>query len=124
MFPSNYVEVIDANEAEQNIAPPAPSAAPVARSPSPEPAPASSAAAPAKSDGPTAIAIYDYEATEENEISFPEGATITDIQFPDDDWWAGVYNGHEGLFVSTTSLYWLVWQLMRYQPANYVELQK
>lgn len=87
---------------EQKTAPPAPAAAaavaPAAapRAPSPEPA---AAAQPA---GPSAVALYDYEATEDNEISFPEGAVITDIQFPDEDWWAGVYKGKEGLFVSSS----------------------
>ncbi|TGZ77370.1 hypothetical protein EX30DRAFT_323688 [Ascodesmis nigricans] len=107
LFPSNYVELIQEEEVEQKTAPPAPAAAaavaPAAapRAPSPEPA---AAAQPA---GPSAVALYDYEATEDNEISFPEGAVITDIQFPDEDWWAGVYKGKEGLF-----------------PANYVELQQ
>lgn len=39
------------------------------------------------------------------ELSFPEGATITDLDFPDEDWWFGHYNGASGLF-----------------PANYVQL--
>lgn len=38
------------------------------------------------------------------ELSFPEGAKITGLEFPDEDWWFGHYNGHAGLF-----------------PANYVE---
>lgn len=50
--------------------------------------------------GPRAEALYDYEAAEDNEIGFPEGAIIENVQFPDDDWWAGTYNGKEGLFVS------------------------
>jgi len=105
LFPSNYVEIIQEDAAEEKTAPP--------RSPSPEPAaPAAPARAePAKptpaSAGPSAIALYDYEAQEDNEISFPEGATITDLEFPDDDWWQGTYKGKEGLF-----------------PANYVELQQ
>jgi hypothetical protein len=67
------------------------------RAPSPPPAPA---AEPAHPQGRTAVAIYDYEATEENELTFPDGAIIEDVQFPDDDWWHGHYNGKEGLFVS------------------------
>lgn len=39
------------------------------------------------------------------ELSFPEGATITDLDFPDEDWWFGHYKGASGLF-----------------PANYVQL--
>jgi len=38
-------------------------------------------------------------------LSFPEGAKITGLEFPDDDWWFGHYKGAQGLF-----------------PANYVEL--
>ncbi|EAW13569.1 putative actin binding protein [Aspergillus clavatus NRRL 1] len=56
---------------------------------------------------PVAIALYDYEAAEDNEVSFPEGAEILNIEFPDDDWWFGEYNGKKGLF-----------------PANYVQLGK
>lgn len=67
----------------------------VERAPSPPPSPP----APAVTEGKTALAIYDYEATEDNELSFPDGATIEDVQFPDDDWWHGHYKGKEGLFV-------------------------
>lgn len=49
--------------------------------------------------GPSAVAQYDYEATEENELSFPEEAIIEDVEFPDDDWWLGTYHGRRGLFV-------------------------
>ncbi|PGH08015.1 hypothetical protein GX51_01455 [Blastomyces parvus] len=64
-------------------------------------------AAPAQpaTSGRTATAQYDYEPAEDNELGFPEGAMITNIEFPDDDWWHGEYNGRSGLF-----------------PANYVEL--
>jgi len=94
LFPSNYVEVVqDGGE---------PAAA--------EPAaayeePAAEEQQQAGESTRTATALYDYEAGEDNELSFPEGAKITDVDFPDEDWWSGVYNGHEGLF-----------------PANYVEL--
>ncbi|KAH0566220.1 hypothetical protein GP486_000395 [Trichoglossum hirsutum] len=63
--------------------------------------------APAPTTGKTAIAIYDYEAAEDNELSFVEGTLITGIEFPDDDWWFGEVGKKSGLF-----------------PANYVELQK
>lgn len=56
---------------------------------------------------PYAVAIYDYEATEDNELTFPEGAYITDITFDDEDWWSGVYMKNRNLF-----------------PRNYVELQE
>ncbi|KAK2759042.1 hypothetical protein FQN54_003141 [Arachnomyces sp. PD_36] len=58
-------------------------------------------------NGPTATALYDYEAGEDNEISFPEDAQIVNIEFPDDDWWSGEYNGRQGFF-----------------PANYVQLNQ
>lgn len=41
------------------------------------------------------------------ELSFPEDATITNLEFPDEDWWFGHYGGHSGLF-----------------PANYVKLDE
>jgi len=49
--------------------------------------------------------LYDYEAAEDNELSFPEDAKITGLEFPDEDWWFGHFKGHSGLF-----------------PANYVQL--
>ncbi len=47
----------------------------------PNPDAAAPVAAPARgaSAGPTATAQYDYEAAEDNEISFPEGAKITGL---------------------------------------------
>ena len=70
LFPSNYVELVEDDEEEtQAQAPPPP--APVAE-PEPE-------AAPSGSPSPTATAIYDYEAAEDNELSFDEGATITGL---------------------------------------------
>ncbi|KAF1808967.1 hypothetical protein P152DRAFT_462020 [Eremomyces bilateralis CBS 781.70] len=92
LFPSNYVELVEDD---------APGAAPSA-----PPAPPA-AAPPATESGPTATAMYDYEAAEENELSFPDGAKITNVEFPDDDWWIGEFGGHKGLF-----------------PANYVELDQ
>jgi hypothetical protein len=41
------------------------------------------------------------------ELSFPEGAKITHLEFPDEDWWYGQYKGELGLF-----------------PANYVQLDE
>lgn len=68
LFPSNYVEIVEGEEEQEHedAAPP-----PAAR---PTPAPAASAPA-----GPTATAIYDYEAAEDNELSFDENATITGL---------------------------------------------
>ena len=57
----------------------------------------------APGSGHVAIALYDYEAAEENELSFPEDAVIEDLEFPDEDWWLGTYKGNRGLFVSHSS---------------------
>lgn len=101
LFPSNYVEVVEDDESAAAAPPPPP--APAAE---PEPEPPAPAAAPAAA-GPTATALYDYEAAEDNELSFPEDATITNLEFPDEDWWFGHYGGQAGLF-----------------PANYVQLDQ
>jgi len=104
LFPSNYVELVE-GESEES-APPAPVSASRAQPSVPAPVPASAQApAAAAAAGPTATALYDYEAAEDNELSFPEDAKITDLEFPDDDWWFGHYKGASGLF-----------------PANYVQL--
>lgn len=67
----------------------------------------SSSNKPASGAGTIAVSLYEYEAVEPNELSFPEGALITEIEFDDEDWWSGVYNNQRNLF-----------------PSNYVELQK
>lgn len=72
LFPSNYVELV---ENEESAPEPMAHEAHV-----PEPAaPASPQGPSAASGGPSAKALYDYEAGEENEISFPENAKITNI---------------------------------------------
>ncbi|KAI1339101.1 hypothetical protein F5Y15DRAFT_384805 [Xylariaceae sp. FL0016] len=103
LFPSNYVELVDDDDASA----PAPAAvppppAPAAAQPDPDPEPQAAAGS-----GPTATAEFDYEAAEDNELSFPENAKITNLEFPDEDWWFGHYNGDSGLF-----------------PANYVKLDQ
>lgn len=73
LVPSNYLELIQdsapISSAPQRM-PEAAVAAPAAPSP---------AAAATSSSGPSAKAMYDYEAGEDNEISFPEDAIITNI---------------------------------------------
>jgi len=91
LFPSNYVELVEDHAA---VASAATLSAPGAHETAAE-----------ETLGKVATALYDYEAAEDNELSFPEGASITNVEFPDNDWWSGEYNGHMGLF-----------------PANYVEL--
>ncbi|WEW58544.1 actin binding protein [Emydomyces testavorans] len=102
LFPRNYVEVIeDSGTGHQQTAG-------NTASHHTELEPSQPTAAPSfKSHGPTATALYDYEAAEDNEIGFPEGAKIINIEFPDEDWWHGEYNGKGGLF-----------------PANYVQLDE
>lgn len=56
--------------------------------------------------GLTARALYDYQASDESEISFDPGELITHIDQIDEGWWQGLGpDGNYGLF-----------------PANYVEL--
>lgn len=75
--------------------------------PEPEPEAEEEPEAEAEEAGATAIAEYDYEATEDNEITFSEGQRIINIQFVDEDWWLGeTETGDKGLF-----------------PANYVSLE-
>lgn len=61
-----------------------------------------------KSEVITAVAEYDYEKDEDNEIEFAEGDLITEIEFVDEEWWSGKHSisGDVGLF-----------------PASYVSLQ-
>lgn len=74
LFPSNYVEVVEggAGGSSGNVAPPSPPAVEQAAPPPGPPQPVGGAL-------PTATAEYDYEAAEENELSFPDGATITNV---------------------------------------------
>jgi drebrin-like protein len=126
------------NEAEDDMARAAQRAAPPPPAPEPEPEPApkepsrgamaaavggaaavgvgvgvaaGAAAASSGADestGHTAIAQYDYEKAEDNELELQEGERITHIDMVDEDWWMGRNSrGEEGLF-----------------PANYVELEE
>lgn len=67
LFPSNYVELVEDEEEAAPVSQPPPASRPAAASPEPAPS------------GPTASAIYDYEAAEDNELSFPEGAKVTGL---------------------------------------------
>lgn len=72
----------------------------------PAPAPTPAAAPPETGNDDKAEALYDYDAQEENEISFQEGETIYEIEQVDENWWRGrTVDGSTGLF-----------------PANYVQL--
>ncbi|KAI4132067.1 MAG: hypothetical protein LQ338_000925 [Usnochroma carphineum] len=102
LFPSNYVELVA--DDDHNVA--AHATAPVPGH-APEPESIRHEGDTAADSGHTATALYDYDAAEDNELSFPENAKITGIEFPDDDWWSGEYAGKQGLF-----------------PANYVQLDQ
>lgn len=56
--------------------------------------------------GLKALALYDYEATADDEISFDPNDIITHIEQIDEGWWRGLCKNRYGLF-----------------PANYVQLQ-
>jgi hypothetical protein len=88
---------------------PSPSPPAPARLPSPQPSEP-------QEYGETAVAEYDYEAQEENELSFPEGAVITNIERVDEAWWVGEYEGHSGLFPCMS----VFWGLLT--VANYVKV--
>jgi opacity protein-like surface antigen len=77
LFPSNYVELVEASSGSA-APPPAPAAVPAPAQETAAPPPPAPAAAPA-SAGKTATAQYDYEAAEDNELSFPDGGKITGI---------------------------------------------
>ncbi|CAH1134894.1 unnamed protein product [Ceutorhynchus assimilis] len=54
--------------------------------------------------GVTAVALYDYQAAAEDEVSFDPDDVITHIEKIDEGWWRGLCKGKYGLF-----------------PANYVQ---
>lgn len=75
LFPSNYVELVEGSGDAAPAAAAAPS--PVQETAAaPPPAPPAAAAA---AGGKTATAQYDYQAAEDNELSFPDGGKITGI---------------------------------------------
>ncbi|KAI1895691.1 hypothetical protein AGOR_G00108850 [Albula goreensis] len=51
------------------------------------------------------VALYDYQAANQDEISFSSGQLINVLDKSDPDWWKGEFNGVTGLF-----------------PSNYVEI--
>lgn len=61
--------------------------------------------APPDGTGLSAIALYDYQAADSDEITFDPDDIITNIEMIDEGWWRGECRGQIGLF-----------------PANYVQL--
>ncbi|ORZ00779.1 hypothetical protein BCR43DRAFT_485770 [Syncephalastrum racemosum] len=105
LFPSNYVQLIEEEEPQSSAA-----AASTAPAPSAQQEQQQQQEQPVTEDvGHSAIALYDYQAGEDNEISFKENDRIIHIEFVSDDWWQGV--APDG---KTVGLF----------PANYVELQR
>lgn len=75
LFPGNYVEIVEDEQAGAE-------AQGHAAEPEPEPEAVQApipAATLASAQGPTATALYDYEAAEDNELSFPENAKIVNV---------------------------------------------
>ena len=85
LFPSNYVELVnDGNDGSKGggVGTAASTSAATATAAIAQQTPgadASAGVAGVTSATATATALYDYEAAEENELSFPDGAKITDV---------------------------------------------
>ncbi|KAJ1977948.1 actin binding protein [Dimargaris xerosporica] len=78
LFPANYVQLIDSTPASASAEAPMDARTPL---------------------GQTAVAVYDFNPTEENELGFKEGDLIQNIEFVADDWWQGANAaGQIGLF--------------------------
>lgn len=98
LFPASYVVL----QKEETIVESAPASAPAPSLPSRD----TESEPKSEPTGPSAIAEFDYDASEDNELTFKEGDVITNIDKVDEDWWLGSFNGERKLF-----------------PANYVSLQ-
>lgn len=78
LFPSNYVEIVEHDQQSQNP-PNTQDADGTAESVPPAESATTLPTAASTTASPSATALYDYEAAEDNELSFPEGAQITSI---------------------------------------------
>lgn len=77
LFPSNYVELVEEEKHEQEQEHEHQQGGHEHAEPAAAPGAAHEEVG--GSHGPTATALYDYEAAEDNEVSFPEGAKITGV---------------------------------------------
>ncbi|CAI1881985.1 hypothetical protein SEUBUCD646_0C01550 [Saccharomyces eubayanus] len=70
--------------------------------PPPPPRRATPEEKPKEKENSWATAEYDYDAAEDNELTFAENDKIINIEFVDDDWWLGELekDGSKGLFPS------------------------
>ena len=107
--PQETPEEEEEEEKDEEEAPQLPSRGAQSASSNAPPPPPRRAVEPEEPATPWAVAEYDYEAGEDNELTFNEGDKIINIEFVDDDWWLGELekNGEKGLF-----------------PSNYVTLHK
>ncbi|CAG8488273.1 1876_t:CDS:10 [Funneliformis caledonium] len=88
LFPANYVEIVESVASEQPIEETQEVEAELVQQ-----------TVDSSQGNYIAKALFDYGAGEENEISFQDGAIITDIEFVSDDWWQGkAPDGKVGLF--------------------------
>lgn len=98
-FPSNYVEIM-AKASPTFRAPTTTYVAPIGHSAT-DVAPATHTQinfVDSVVEGKKAIALFDYLAAEENELTFAEGEIITDLDFVSEEWWSGRVHGKIGLF--------------------------
>ncbi len=72
------------------------------RAPPPPPSKPKPGAAPARS---YVVALYDYTATADGDLSFKAGDRIEVVErtASTDDWWTGIVGGHAEIFLLTTS---------------------
>ncbi|OUM51330.1 hypothetical protein BVG19_g425 [[Candida] boidinii] len=101
VFPASYVNLRESKNSDE----PTPAASTVseaepAQAPAPALAPRPVPLPERPSVGKSAVAEYDYDAAEDNELSFKEGDIITNIEMADEDWWLGELNGERKLFPS------------------------